>query len=117
MRILFINNNGSGYADYVDVAAGTTIDKFIAERLSAQQAKEATPLGLGGGDEPVQRIHLHHLGGRRLTHPAPAAGVVALVRQRYEEKGRKVLSALDAFLESVHRTHSLPPEVHHELTE
>ena len=29
MRILFINNEGGGFADYVQVAEGTTVDKFF----------------------------------------------------------------------------------------
>jgi len=33
MRVLFINNGGAGFADYVDVAEGTTIEKFLAQRL------------------------------------------------------------------------------------
>ena len=33
MRILFINNHGGGYADYVDVREGTTVEKFFSERF------------------------------------------------------------------------------------
>ena len=33
MRVLFINNGGSGFADYVDVTDGTTIEKFLTQRL------------------------------------------------------------------------------------
>ena len=32
-KVLFINNDGGGFADYVEVAAGTTVDKFFAQRL------------------------------------------------------------------------------------
>ena len=31
-QILYINNNGAGFADYVDVAEGVTVEQFFAER-------------------------------------------------------------------------------------
>jgi sulfur carrier protein ThiS len=34
MRILFINNDGAGFADYVEVADGTTVANLFAERVS-----------------------------------------------------------------------------------
>ena len=33
MRCLLINNDGGGYADYIEVAEGTTVEKFFAERV------------------------------------------------------------------------------------
>jgi len=36
-RILFINNLGTDFADYVDVPEGTTIDKFFHDKLPDQQ--------------------------------------------------------------------------------
>lgn len=32
MRILYINNNGGGYADYIEVASGTTVAKLFSEK-------------------------------------------------------------------------------------
>jgi sulfur carrier protein ThiS len=40
MRILWINNDGGGYADYVEVAAGTTVEKFFAEKLPGRDAAD-----------------------------------------------------------------------------
>ena len=37
MRILWINNDGGGFADYVEVAEGTTVEKFFAERLPGRE--------------------------------------------------------------------------------
>ena len=34
MQILLINNIGSGFADYVDVEPGTTIESFLDQHLS-----------------------------------------------------------------------------------
>ena len=33
MKVLYINNDGGGFADYVDVGEGTSVDRFFAERL------------------------------------------------------------------------------------
>ena len=40
MKILYINNDGGGFADYVEVADGTTIEQFFAERLSGSKAQD-----------------------------------------------------------------------------
>jgi hypothetical protein len=37
VQILFINNDGGGYADHVDVADGTTVAQLFAERLPGRQ--------------------------------------------------------------------------------
>ncbi len=34
MKILYVNNDGGGFADYVQVAEGTTIEAFFAERIT-----------------------------------------------------------------------------------
>lgn len=34
MRILYINNDGAGFADHVDVADGTTVSKLFEQRVS-----------------------------------------------------------------------------------
>ena len=33
MQILFINNNGAGFADYLDVADDTTVGQFFADKM------------------------------------------------------------------------------------
>ena len=33
MRVLFLNNDGGGFADYVEVAEGTTVAAFFAKQL------------------------------------------------------------------------------------
>ena len=40
MRILFINNDGGGFADYVNVAEGITVDKFFNEQLPGRKAED-----------------------------------------------------------------------------
>ena len=33
MKVLFLNNEGAGYADYVDVEPGTTVQQFFAKHF------------------------------------------------------------------------------------
>ena len=37
MRVLFLNNEGAGFADHVEVAAGTTVQSFLAEKLPGRK--------------------------------------------------------------------------------
>jgi len=40
MQILWINNDGGGFADYVEVADGTAVDEFFNEQLSGRQPED-----------------------------------------------------------------------------
>ena len=40
MRILYINNAGGGYADYIDVAEGTTVEKLFANKMPDANASD-----------------------------------------------------------------------------
>ena len=33
MRLMYINNDGAGFADYIEVAEGTTVQALFAERV------------------------------------------------------------------------------------
>ena len=35
MRILFINNDGGGFADHVEVTEGTTVHQFFEQRVGS----------------------------------------------------------------------------------
>ena len=40
MKILFVNNDGGGFADYVEAAEGTTVENFFNEQLSNRKAED-----------------------------------------------------------------------------
>jgi sulfur carrier protein ThiS len=40
MRILFINNDGGGFADYVDVTQGVTVEEFFQEKLPGRNSED-----------------------------------------------------------------------------
>ena len=75
MQVLFINNHGSGYADYVDVAEGTTIEKFLGEQLSGKQAED---LLIRVNRQPVARDYVLQEGDRISATPTKIEGARAL---------------------------------------
>jgi sulfur carrier protein ThiS len=40
MRVLFINNDGGGFADHIEVPEGTTVASLFAERLPGRKAAD-----------------------------------------------------------------------------
>jgi hypothetical protein len=40
MQILFINNDGGGFADHVEVADGTTVTQLFADKLPNRKAAD-----------------------------------------------------------------------------
>ena len=40
MRVLFINNLGSGFADFVSVEEGTAIEKFFKNKMQGEQTSD-----------------------------------------------------------------------------
>jgi hypothetical protein len=40
MKCLYINNDGAGFADHIDVAEGTNVAKLFAQRLPDRNASD-----------------------------------------------------------------------------
>jgi len=40
MKVLWINNDGGGYADYVEVSEGTTVANFFSEKLPGRSPED-----------------------------------------------------------------------------
>jgi sulfur carrier protein ThiS len=40
MRVLYINNDGGGYADYVNVTEGTTVQQFFKDNMPGREASD-----------------------------------------------------------------------------
>jgi sulfur carrier protein ThiS len=74
MRILFINNDGGGYADYVDVAQGTTVDKFFSQQIAGAKAEDYL---IRVNRQPVARDHVLQEGDRVTITPTKVEGAVA----------------------------------------
>jgi hypothetical protein len=62
MKVFFINHHGGGFADYVDVPEGTTVEQFFKQRLpSADPANyliriDRQPAGAGELLREGQRV-------------------------------------------------------------
>lgn len=39
MKILFINNDGGGFADHVEIPSGTTVRDFFRKQVSDEKAE------------------------------------------------------------------------------
>ncbi|MHA2069552.1 MAG: MoaD/ThiS family protein [Candidatus Thorarchaeota archaeon] len=40
MRVLYINNDGGGFADYVNVTEGTTVQRFFKDKMPGREASD-----------------------------------------------------------------------------
>ena len=71
MKILLINNDGAGFADYVEVADGTTIEKFVGDRLPHTKPGD---LLIRVNRQPVARDQVLHDGDRVSATPVKIEG-------------------------------------------
>jgi sulfur carrier protein ThiS len=73
MKILFINNQGSGYADYVNIAENTTIDQFFAIKMQNEQASDFL---IRVNRQPVPREYILKEGDRVTITPTKIEGAL-----------------------------------------
>ena len=71
MRILYINNDGGGFADYVNVVEGMTVDKFFNEKLAGQKAEDYL---IRVNRQPVPRDYVLQDGDRITLTPTKIDG-------------------------------------------
>ncbi len=73
MRVLFINNNGAGFADYIDIQGSMTVEDFFAERMSC--CDEADYL-IRVNRQPVPRDYMLQENDRITITPVKIEGAV-----------------------------------------
>ena len=72
MRVLFINNSGAGFADYVDdVADGTTIQQFLQSKVSGYKPAD---LLIRVNRQPVPADYVLQSGDRVSATPQKIEG-------------------------------------------
>lgn len=71
MKVLFLNNDGGGFADHVEVTDGTTIDKFIGQQLPDYKAGD---LLIRVNRQPVPREYVLQDGDRVSATPTKIEG-------------------------------------------
>ena len=74
MRILFINNDGSGFADYLEVEPNTTVDKLFTQQMPNRKAEDYM---IRVNRQPVARDHVLQEGDRVSMTPTKIQGAQA----------------------------------------
>ena len=75
MKILYINANGAGFADYIDIAAGTTVAALFEERLPDAKA---TDYLIRVNRQPTSRDAVLEEGDRVSVTPVKIEGAMSL---------------------------------------
>ena len=70
-RILFVNNDGGGFADYVNVADGTTVESFFHEQMPNRKAGDFL---IRVNRQPVARDYVLADGDRITMTPTKIEG-------------------------------------------
>ena len=71
MRLLYINNHGGGYADYVEVTPNTTVEQFFNQKMPGE---EATDYLIRVNRQPVARDYVLHENDRISITPTKVEG-------------------------------------------
>lgn len=71
MKILFLNNGGGGFADYVDAAEGTNIETFLKDQVSGYKPGD---LLIRVNRQPVARDYVLREGDRVSATPTKIDG-------------------------------------------
>ena len=71
MRLLYINNDGSGFADYVDVEESKTVEQFFKDKMPCEQA---TDYLIRVNRQPVPRDYVLQEGDRVTVTPTKIEG-------------------------------------------
>ena len=71
MRIMFINNFGGGFADYVNVESGTTVERFFGQNMGEARPEDYL---IRVNRMPVPRDHVLQEGDRITITPTKVEG-------------------------------------------
>jgi sulfur carrier protein ThiS len=73
MKVLFLNNNGGGFADYVEVAEGTSVEKFFSEHVPDGEPGDYL---IRVNRQPVPRSYVLQEGDRISATPTKVEGAI-----------------------------------------
>ena len=74
MKVLFINNQGGGFADYVSVDENTTVEKFFNQKLPQEKSEDYL---IRVNRQPVPRDYVLQDGDRITVTPTKIDGASA----------------------------------------
>ena len=73
MKIMFLNNDGGGFADYVDVLPGVTVDKFFDQQMPGRKTEDYL---IRVNRQPVARDYELQEGDRVSITPTKIEGAI-----------------------------------------
>jgi len=73
MRLLYVNNDGGGFADYVNVSEGTTVETFFDEKMTGQESEDFL---IRVNRQPVARDYVLQEGDRITITPTKIEGAL-----------------------------------------
>lgn len=71
MQILFVNNDGAGFADYLDINHGTTVDRLFTQQLPERLPDDYL---IRVNRQPVPRDYVLSPGDRVSITPTKISG-------------------------------------------
>ena len=71
MKLLFVNNDGGGFADYIEVAPSTTVETFFQEQLPDRKAEDYL---IRVNRQPVAKEYVLQEGDRVTITPTKIEG-------------------------------------------
>ena len=74
MRVLFINNDGAGFADYLTVSEGTNVEQFFKAQLPDRRTEDFL---IRVNRQPVPRDYILQDGDRVTMTPTKIEGALA----------------------------------------
>lgn len=74
MRIFFINNDGGGFADHIEIAEQTTVAQLFDSRLAGRRPADYL---IRVNRQPVASDHVLQVGDRVSMTPTKVEGAIA----------------------------------------
>ena len=74
MKLLVINNDGGGFADYIDVQNGVTVQKLFEQQMPGRKAEDFL---IRVNRQPVARDQVLQEGDRISLTPTKIEGAIA----------------------------------------
>ena len=53
-NIMLINNDGAGFADYIEIAEGTTVEKLFADRIPTADPRTTSSASIASPSPPTK---------------------------------------------------------------
>ena len=74
MKLLYVNNDGGGYDDFIEVTDGMTVERFFDEKMSGRKADDYL---IRVNRQPVARQYVLQESDRITITPTKIAGAIA----------------------------------------